>query len=120
MPKSAGGNSAGPPDLAALLKGLYQRVARQLGLDPYYVSRVARGEFPSKMIEDALRRELLKIKARIDKAGSTGRGATRKKNVSAKTRKKSRKKTSKNAPNKPKNQKKFQLLTFKSPLEQKR
>jgi hypothetical protein len=47
-----------PPDLATLLKGLYGKVAHVLDLDPLYVSRVARGECQSQMIEDAFRCEL--------------------------------------------------------------
>jgi hypothetical protein len=50
-----------PVDLASLIRGLYQRVARELDVDPSYVSRVARRERRSKIIEDALRRELSKI-----------------------------------------------------------
>ena len=33
-----------PTNLASLIRGLYGRVARQLKVDPSYVSRVARGE----------------------------------------------------------------------------
>jgi hypothetical protein len=50
-----------PKDLASLIRGLYGRVASQLGVDPSYVSRVARSERYSKTVEDALRRELNKI-----------------------------------------------------------
>jgi hypothetical protein len=50
-----------PNDLASLIRGLYRRVARQLEVDPSYVSRVARGERQSRKIEDALKRELNKI-----------------------------------------------------------
>ena len=45
----------------SLYRGLYSRVARQLGVDRSYVSRVARGERRSKKVEAALRAELKRI-----------------------------------------------------------
>ena len=42
-------------------RGLYSRVARQLGVDRSLVSRVARGERRSKRIEAALNAELSRI-----------------------------------------------------------
>jgi hypothetical protein len=56
-----------PKSLVYHLGGLYGKVARQLVVDPSYVSRVARGECESKSVEDALRRELIKIRNRITK-----------------------------------------------------
>jgi hypothetical protein len=56
-----------PQDLASLIRGLYVRVARKLGVDPSFVSRVARRERRSKNVEDALRRELARILKIIDK-----------------------------------------------------
>jgi transcriptional regulator with XRE-family HTH domain len=44
-----------------LYRGLYSRVARQLGVDRSYVSRVARGERRSRRVENALQRELRRI-----------------------------------------------------------
>jgi transcriptional regulator with XRE-family HTH domain len=44
-----------------LYRGLYARVARQLGVDRSYVSRVARGERRSPRIEAALKTELRRI-----------------------------------------------------------
>jgi len=44
-----------------LYRGLYARVARQLGVDRSYVSRVARGERRSQRIEAALNSELRRI-----------------------------------------------------------
>lgn len=44
-----------------LYRGLFARVARQLGVDRSYVSRVARGERRSQRIEAALRAELRRI-----------------------------------------------------------
>jgi hypothetical protein len=48
-----------------LYRGLYVRVARKLGVDPSYVSRVARGDRQSEQIETALRLELEKINKRL-------------------------------------------------------
>lgn len=42
-------------------RGLYARVARQLGVDRSFVSRVARGERRSKEVEEALQKELRRI-----------------------------------------------------------
>jgi len=44
-----------------LYRGLYSRVARKLGVDRSYVSRVARGERRSRQIEAALSQELKRI-----------------------------------------------------------
>jgi hypothetical protein len=45
----------------SLYRGIYSRVARQLGIDPSYVSRVARGERRSAKVENALVKEMKKI-----------------------------------------------------------
>ena len=50
-----------PTNLASLIRGLYGRVAKQLKVDPSYVSRVARGERQSEEIEFSLERELRRI-----------------------------------------------------------
>lgn len=50
-----------PKNLASLFRGLYDRVASHLNVDPSYVSRVARGERPSEEIELALDRETRQI-----------------------------------------------------------
>lgn len=47
----------------ARYRGLYSRVAKQLGVDRSYVSRVARGERRSKRVENALRAELERIRS---------------------------------------------------------
>jgi hypothetical protein len=52
---------ATPTNLASLIRGLYGRVARHLKVDPSYVSRVARGERQSDVIEASLERELKRI-----------------------------------------------------------
>ena len=62
--KVKGGVSAPPPlHFASLFRGFYGRVARQLDLDPSYVSRVARGERQSETIEAGLEREMKRIMA---------------------------------------------------------
>src|SRR3954469_4938920 len=52
-----------------LLSGLYSRVARQLGVHPSYVSRVARGERRSDKIYRAIADELARVSG-----PSSGRG----------------------------------------------
>jgi hypothetical protein len=54
-----------PTNLASLIRGLYGRVARNLKVDPSYVSRVARGERQSDVIEVALEKELRRIMALV-------------------------------------------------------
>jgi hypothetical protein len=66
-------NDISTDDLAQLLKGVYERVSRELGLSPYYVSRAALGEVNSKIVEEALERELKKVLARA--SGQNGSGA---------------------------------------------
>ena len=51
--------------LASAMRGLYGRVAKELGLDPSYVSRVARGERRSAKIEALLESEHSKILAQV-------------------------------------------------------
>ncbi len=46
---------------ASEMRGLYKRVADNLGVDPSYVSRVARRERRSPKIEALLKREVLKL-----------------------------------------------------------
>ena len=50
-----------PSNLASLFRGLYARVADRLGVDPSYVSRVARGERRSDAIEAAVEREMRQL-----------------------------------------------------------
>lgn len=45
----------------ALYRGVYSRVAKQLGLDRSYVSRVASGQRRSKKVEAALLAEIRRI-----------------------------------------------------------
>jgi hypothetical protein len=54
-------NKLAPIHLTSVFRGLYFRVAKRLGVDPSYVSRVARGERRSEAIETALIQETYKI-----------------------------------------------------------
>jgi hypothetical protein len=55
--------------LASQFRGLYNRVARALGVNPSYVSRVARGERRSDAVQAALNREMKSILSRFPQAG---------------------------------------------------
>jgi hypothetical protein len=52
--------------------GLYSRVARRLRLNPSYVSRVARGERSSEVVEKALEHELARVGDEIIEANQAG------------------------------------------------
>jgi hypothetical protein len=56
-----------PPPLVSLFRGLYTRVAKRLGVDPSYVSRVARGERESDAVKAVLSTEMRKI---FERAGT--------------------------------------------------
>ena len=75
--KVKGGVGAPPLHFASLFRGFYGRVARQLDLDPSYVSRVARGERQSETIEAGLEREMKRIMAlaRTNHNGANHNGA---------------------------------------------
>jgi hypothetical protein len=94
MSRDKSNTSTIPYNLASQIRGLYGRVARQLKVDPSYVSRVARGERQSDDIEASLERELKKIMAmmRTNHNGNGHNGPTR---AGAKT--KARKKTASKA-----------------------
>jgi hypothetical protein len=67
---------AGTESPQTLYRGLYVRIARRLGVDPSYVSRVARGDRRSSQIESALHQELDKINQRL-RHGSSARASKR-------------------------------------------
>jgi hypothetical protein len=75
-----------PTNLASLIRGLYGRVARQLKVDPSYVSRVARGERQSDVIEVSLERELKRIMSLVgtNHHNGAGRHAAKRSRVKAK------------------------------------
>lgn len=56
-----------PPPLVSLFRGLYTRVAEKLGVDPSFVSRVARGERESDAVKAVLSTEMQKI---LERAGN--------------------------------------------------
>jgi transcriptional regulator with XRE-family HTH domain len=58
-----------------LYRGLYVRIARELGVDPSYVSRVARGDRRSSEVEDALRQALEKIDQRLGRTAAGNRSS---------------------------------------------
>jgi len=45
----------------SLYRGLSDRVAKQLGLDPSYVNRIARGERRAANVEQALQAEVTRL-----------------------------------------------------------
>jgi hypothetical protein len=59
-----------------LYRGLYIRIARKLGVDPSYVSRVARGERRSREVETALRSEIEQINKKLVSGRSSQAGKT--------------------------------------------
>ena len=50
----------------SLFRGVYNRVAKKLGVDPSYVSRVARGERKSAVVEKALADEVRIIREHLN------------------------------------------------------
>jgi transcriptional regulator with XRE-family HTH domain len=50
----------------SLFRGIYNRVAKRLGVDPSYVSRVARGERKSAVVEKALAEEVRLIRDHLN------------------------------------------------------
>jgi hypothetical protein len=50
----------------SIFRGLYQRVAAKLGVDPSYVSRVARGERQSPVVLAALQEEMDVIRQHLN------------------------------------------------------
>jgi hypothetical protein len=50
----------------SLFRGIYNRVAKKLGVDPSYVSRVARGERKSAVVEKALAEEVRIIREHLN------------------------------------------------------
>src|SRR5271170_7489065 len=60
-----------------LYRGLYVRIARKLGVDPSYVSRVANGDRRSSQIEDALHQALEEIDQQLGRRSSVEGGLSR-------------------------------------------
>jgi transcriptional regulator with XRE-family HTH domain len=57
----------------SIFRGLYQRVAGKLGVDPSYVSRVARGERKSAVVLAALQEEMDAIREHLNQQSRDGR-----------------------------------------------
>lgn len=55
-----------PHNLASIFRGLYARVSERLDVHPSFVSRVARGERQSEVIEAALMRETRRIMKKLN------------------------------------------------------
>jgi hypothetical protein len=60
-----------------LYRGLYVRIARKLGVDPSYVSRVARGHRRSSQVESALREAQEEINRQLGRSASAAGGRSR-------------------------------------------
>ena len=56
----------------SLFRGIYNRVAKRLGVDPSYVSRVARGERKSAVVEKALAEEVRVIRDHLNNHQNNG------------------------------------------------
>jgi hypothetical protein len=90
MARAKSAHTPAPTNLASLIRGLYGRVARQLKVDPSYVSRVARGERQSEVIEASLERELKRIMTLVrSNRNGTGRRVAKRSKI-LKTKSKSR------------------------------
>lgn len=59
--RSTHGNTKSALTRHSLYRGVYSRVARQLGVDRSFVSRVAHGQRRSARVEAALRKEIARI-----------------------------------------------------------
>jgi transcriptional regulator with XRE-family HTH domain len=53
--------------IAPKIRGLYRRVAEKFGVDPSYVSRIARGQWRHRKIEAFLNHEVQRIVASVSK-----------------------------------------------------
>ena len=67
-----------------LYRGLYVRIARKLGVDASYVSRVARGDRRSNEVESALRQALAEIDQQLARSPSAAESGVERKPSSAK------------------------------------
>ncbi len=65
MKRANGNNGSALLIRPILYRGVYSRVARRMGVDPSYVSRVARGERASPKVEKALLAELQRLEKAV-------------------------------------------------------
>jgi len=72
------------PSPHTLYRGLYVRIARKVGVDASYVSRVARGDRRSSEIESALREALEEIDQQLGRGSLAGRSGASQSASSAK------------------------------------
>jgi transcriptional regulator with XRE-family HTH domain len=70
----------------SLFRGIYNRVAKRLGVDPSYVSRVARGERKSAVVEKALAEEVRVIRDHLNNHNNNHVPADQKKKLRIKSR----------------------------------
>jgi len=70
----------------SLFRGIYNRVAKRLGVDPSYVSRVARGERKSAVVEKALAEEVRVIRDHLNNYNNNHAPAEQKKKSKIKSR----------------------------------
>jgi hypothetical protein len=94
MSRDKSNTSSIPYNAASLIRGLYGRVARQLKIDPSYVSRVARGERQSDQVDASLERELKRVMAMMttNHNGASRNGASRNGATPARSNAKTKKK----------------------------
>jgi hypothetical protein len=74
----------------SLFRGIYNRVAKRLGVDPSYVSRVARGERKSAVVEKALAEEVRVIRDHLNNPQNNGNNNHNNNYVPADQKKKSK------------------------------
>jgi transcriptional regulator with XRE-family HTH domain len=70
MNRDTENSSTSSVELLSLFRGLYSRVARRLGVDASYVSRVARGQRSSAVVQAALEDEMKMLRANLNKASA--------------------------------------------------
>jgi hypothetical protein len=70
----------------SLFRGVYNRVAVRLGVDPSYVSRVARGERKSALVKKALAEEVRVIREHLNNHENNHLLGSQKKKSKAKPR----------------------------------
>jgi transcriptional regulator with XRE-family HTH domain len=68
MNRDSSDNNTNAFPVLAVFRGLYQRVAAKLGVDPSFVSRVARGERKSSAVLAALQDEMQVIREHLNRA----------------------------------------------------
>lgn len=66
MNRDKADDSTTPLPPLSIFRGLFSRVARRLGVDPSFVSRVARGERSSSLVREALDEEMRGIREQLN------------------------------------------------------